>query len=106
MSTSPAPEPGFSHAVARVASPPWLTLAAAIAALVVHLLLGGVYAMSVLLAPLWAVLVLVAFWLVLLVGGLVLARRHSLLVLLVPVAAALVWLLALSAGDAWLGWTA
>ena len=77
----------------------WLGLAA---------LLGTLffYVASGLLAPGWAVAVLLLIWLALLaVAVRLLYLRRPLPVLLTPVAAWLIWLGALTAGENWLGWT-
>jgi hypothetical protein len=77
----------------------WLGLAA-------HLALGIWYAASGLVAPAGAVAGLLGVWLVLLAVAIRLLRRRPALVPLVPLAAVLIWLAVVSAGDAWLGWTA
>ncbi|HEX2354854.1 MAG TPA: hypothetical protein VHI50_00125 [Micromonosporaceae bacterium] len=64
------------------------------------------YAASGLVAPLWAVVALLAVWAALLAGAIWLWRTRPLLVPLVPVAAVLVWVAAVAAGDAFLDWTA
>jgi hypothetical protein len=64
------------------------------------------YAASGLVAPGWAVAGLLALWGVLLVLAVWLRRTRPLLTPLVPVAAVVLWFLAISAGEAWLGWTA
>ena len=77
----------------------WLGLAAL-------LLTGFFYASSGLLAPGWAVAVLLVVWLLLLLLAIQFLRiRRPLYVLPVPVAAWLFWFGALSAGEKWLGWT-
>jgi hypothetical protein len=77
----------------------WLGLAALLVTLIF-------YASSGLLAPAWAVAMLLAIWLVLLVLAIQLLRaRRPLLVLPIPVAAWLIWFGVLSAGENWLGWT-
>ena len=77
----------------------WLGLAARLATLVF-------YAASGLLAPGWAVAVLLVIWLALLAVAIWLLRaRRPLWVLPTPVAAWLIWFGALSAGESWLGWT-
>ena len=77
----------------------WLGFAAMLATLVF-------YAASGLLAPGWAVALLLIIWLALLIVAIrLLRRRRPLLVLLTPVAAYLIWLAALTAGEKWLGWT-
>ena len=73
--------------------------------LLAHLPLVFWYAASGLLAPLWAVVALLAVWAGLLVLAVVLLRRRPLLVPLVPLFALAFWFLAVSAGEAWLGWT-
>jgi hypothetical protein len=78
----------------------WLGLAALLVTLIF-------YASSGLLAPAWAVAMLLAIWLVLLVVAIQLLRaRRPLLVLPIPVAAWLIWFGVLSVGENWLGWTA
>jgi hypothetical protein len=77
----------------------WLGLA-------VLLMTGFFYASSGLLAPAWAVAVLLAIWLLLLIVAIQLLRvRRPLYVLPIPVAAWLIWFGALTAGENWLGWT-
>lgn len=76
------------------------------AGLVAHLALGFWYAATPLVAPAWGVAGLVLIWLVLLAVAIRLLRRRPVLVPVVPVAAVLIWVAAVSAGDAWLGWTA
>ncbi|MEU2615583.1 hypothetical protein ABZ570_29010 [Micromonospora sp. NPDC007271] len=71
----------------------WLGLAA-------HLAVGFWYAASGLVVPGWALAGLLVVWAVLLV------RRRPALVPLAPLSAVLVWLAVVSAGGAWLGWTA
>jgi hypothetical protein len=77
----------------------WLGLAGHVVALVW-------FAASGLVAPAWAVGVLLVIWLGLLVVGLRLRRNHPLWMLAIPVADAVIWFAGVSAGDAWLGWTA
>jgi hypothetical protein len=77
----------------------WLGLAALLVTLIF-------YASSGLLAPAWAVALLLVIWLVLLIVAIQLLRtRRPLYVLPIPVAAWLIWFGALSAGENWLGWT-
>jgi len=77
----------------------WLGLAGLLAAL-------PFYAASGLLAPGWAVVLLLLVWLVLLVLAIrSLYRRQPLWVPVIAVVAWLIWFGALSAGEAWLGWT-
>lgn len=86
--------------------PDWVPTAAAVAALLAHLMVGYFYAISGLVAPTWAVVMLLVWWFVLLVAGIVMWRRRSLWVLAVPGIALVTWIVVLTAGDAWLGWTA
>jgi hypothetical protein len=74
--------------------------------LVGHLAVLPWYAASGLLAPLWAVVGLLAIWAVLLLLGLRLRTTRPLWMLGVPVLAVAIWFGAMSAGDAFLGWTA
>ncbi|SCF23480.1 hypothetical protein GA0074695_4613 [Micromonospora viridifaciens] len=74
--------------------------------LAVHLAVGFWYAASGLVVPGWALAGLLVMWAVLLVAGVRLLRRRPALVLLAPLSAVLIWLAVVSAGDAWLGWTA
>jgi hypothetical protein len=67
--------------------------------------LAPFYFAAGLLAPLWAVVVLVVVWVTLFVLGCVWFRRHPLWTLPLPVVALLVWWGGLSAGEALLGWT-
>jgi hypothetical protein len=77
----------------------WLGFAAFLATLPFYLASG-------LLAPGWAIAVLMIVWLALLAVGIeLLRRRFPLRVLPVPVAAWLIWFGAISAGERWLGWT-
>jgi hypothetical protein len=73
-----------------------------------HLVIGFVpFAVSGLVAPLWGVVVLGAFWVAMLAVAVVLVRRRRpLLVPLVPVASLLGWFAFVSFGSAVLGWTA
>ena len=64
------------------------------------------YAVSGILAPLWAVFVLLAVW----TGHFVLALRwfstRPYAVLFLPVPAVVIWFATMIAGGAWLGWSA
>lgn len=67
---------------------------------------GFFYLASGLVAPLWAVVVLMAIWIGLAVIGIIWFRRHPLRVLALPVAAAAIWWIAITLGERLLGWTA
>ena len=71
-----------------------------------HLATLMFYASSGLVAPLWAMALLMVVWVALLVLAIVLLRRRPAWTLLVPVGAMAIWFAAISAGDAWLNWTA
>jgi hypothetical protein len=64
------------------------------------------YFLSGLLAPLWAVLVLVGIWLVYVALACEWFRTRPLWVLLLPASLAVIWLAAMYGGEAFLGWTA
>ena len=64
------------------------------------------YAASGLVAPWWAVVLLLVLWLVLFVVACHWWTPHPRRVPLVAVAAVLVWFALVTAGGAWLGWTA
>ena len=64
------------------------------------------YAASGLLAPWWAVVLLLVVWLVLFVVACRWWTPHPRRVPLVAVVAVVFWFAALNAGGAWLGWTA
>jgi hypothetical protein len=77
----------------------WLGFVAFLATLIFYVASG-------LLAPGWAVALLLVIWLALLAVAIQLLRqKRPLWVLVLPVVSWLVWFLTLSAGEAWLGWT-
>jgi hypothetical protein len=77
----------------------WLAFAVFLATLVF-------YVSSGLVAPAWAIGVLLLVWLALLATAIVMMqRRKPLWVLVIPVLAFLIWWAALTAGEKWLGWT-
>lgn len=78
----------------------WIALAT-----LLHLVAGFFYLSSGLVAPLWAVGVLLAIWVALAVV-LFRIRTSGPKTLLVPVAAAAIWFLVLWLGDTFLDWTA
>jgi hypothetical protein len=85
---------------------PWWQWALGWLGLAAHLVTVVFYAASGLLAPAWAVAILCVIWLTLLAVAIWLLRtRRPLYVLLVPIAAWLIWFGALTAGENWLGWT-
>ena len=85
---------------------PWWQWALGWVGLAAHLATLVFYAASGLLAPGWAVALLLVIWLALLGVAIWLLRtRRPLLVLVVPVVAWLIWFGVLSAGERWGGWT-
>jgi hypothetical protein len=78
---------------------PWVGLAAMVAVLPFYLASG-------LVAPLWAIIALLLSWAALFYLGVRWRRTRPYLVLALPVAAMAWWFLVLTAGEAWLGWTA
>lgn len=73
---------------------------------IAHVAVGFFYLASGLVAPLWAVLVLWAWWAVLAVVLLRLAVRRSWWTPLVPLVAMASWYLVLFLGESVLGWSA
>lgn len=72
---------------------------------IMHVVVGVFVFSSGLVAPGWAVAVLVVVWFV--AASLLWQwRRRPVHALLVPVVTGAIWFLAISAGGAWLGWTA
>ncbi|CAA9393292.1 MAG: hypothetical protein AVDCRST_MAG35-514 [uncultured Quadrisphaera sp.] len=69
-----------------------------------HLLVLWPYTASGLLAPGWAVAVLLVVWALLGALAVVVHRRHGAVSALVPLLALGVWFAALSLGEAALGW--
>jgi len=64
------------------------------------------YLASGLMAPMWAVVVLLSVWVVLFVLAIKWFGHHPYRVLLLPFTAAAIWFAAMYAGDILLGWTA
>ena len=83
--------------------PGYLAAGLALAALAV---IGIFYVSAGLVAPLWAVILLMIIWTVLVVIGVLWFRRRPFLVLLLPVIAVLVWFGVITVGERLLGWTA
>jgi hypothetical protein len=71
-----------------------------------HLVMGVWYAFSGLVAPAWAVVVLMAIWVLITVATWRLLRGRPALVLAVPVADLAIWLALVTAGGAFLNWSA
>ena len=84
---------------------PWWEYALGALGIAAHLAALVFYAASGLLAPGWAVVLLLLVWLALLAVAIRLLLRRPLLTLAVPVLAAAVWYAALLAGETFLGWT-
>ncbi|MFF0990926.1 hypothetical protein [Kocuria nitroreducens] len=82
----------------------WFVVAVVIAA-VAQLVVGFYYLASGLMAPLWAIVLLGVWWVLLTLVGVWLVRRRSYLVLLVPVVAAATWFGVMTFGGQVLGWT-
>lgn len=83
---------------------PWFVVAVVIAALA-QLVAGFYYLASGLMAPLWAIVLLGVWWVILTLIGVLLVKRRSYLVLLVPVVAVATWFGVMTFGEAVLGWT-
>jgi hypothetical protein len=75
-------------------------------ALAVMVAIAPFFIASGLMAPGWAVGIFIAIWLALFVLGCLWIRRKPLWVIPLPFVAAAIWLGGMSAGGAWLGWTA
>lgn len=96
LSPSPASAAGRRRAVGPL-------VVAAVSG-VVHLVVGYFYLVSGLVAPLWAVLLLLVWWVVLAWLLLRLALRGSWWTPAVPLVAIVTWLAVLSVGGAFLDW--
>ena len=90
----------------ETAAPPWWAKVIGWVGLILHLTLLFWYVAGGLLAPGWAVVTLLLIWAALLVVAIRLRRRRPLFVPLVPIVGLIVWISAISAGEAWLNWTA
>jgi len=71
-----------------------------------HVAVLFLYVISGLAVPAWAVGVLLVIWAGLLAAAIVLFRTRPPWTLVIPVGAVAIWVAVVSAGDAWLGWTA
>lgn len=87
----------------RTTSP--LFVVAVVVATLAQLVVGFYYLASGLMAPLWAIVCLGVWWVLLTYVGVRLVQRRSYLVLLVPVVAIATWFGVMSFGGAVLGWT-
>lgn len=76
-----------------------------VVALILHLAAGLFLLVSGLVAPLWAVALMLIIWAGLLGFG-YLNRQRPWIALLMPVAAAVTWFVVVSLGSAIFGWTA
>jgi hypothetical protein len=97
MSQPPAVTPDRSRV------PGYVAAGLAMAALAV---IGFFYLSSGLIAPLWAVIVLLVIWVGLVVLGVVWFRTHPWRVLALPVVAVAIWYAVITLGERLLGWTA
>lgn len=88
-------------AVAKMSAGQWAILVLAVG---LHLVAGFFFLVSGLVTPWWAVLLLLAIWVVILAWGL--RNRHRPHVLLMPAAAAVVWFVVVQGGSMLFGWTA
>ena len=79
----------------------WVIL---VVSMVLHLIAGFYFLVSGLVAPLWAVILLLVIWAALLAWGY--SIRHKPLVLVVPFVAAVVWFAVVQGGSMIFGWTA
>lgn len=68
--------------------------------------IGVFYFSAGLVAPLWAVIGLIAVWVTLVVIGVRWFRSHPFRLLALPVIAVLIWFAVLTLGERLLGWTA
>lgn len=85
----------------KISAGQWVILVVAIA---LQLVAGFFFFASGLLAPLWAVVLLLVIWVGLTFWGYTI--RHRPVVLVVPLVAALVWVLVIQGGSMIFGWTA
>lgn len=68
--------------------------------------LAWLYLISGLLAPPYAVGILAAIWVLLLIAGIRIRRRRPWLVLAIPFIGLAIWFAVITLGDVFLGWTA
>ena len=74
-------------------------------AMLAMLAIAPFFLSSGLMAPLWAVIALIAVWLALFVLGVVWFRRRPWWTLALPAIAVLIWYGTMTAGETWLCWT-
>ncbi len=95
-----------AHVSAEASGPSLLAKAVGLLGLALHLLLLPLIFTSGLIAPQWGVTVIILGWVALLIVGLRMWRTSPVLIILIPIAGAVWWLAALSAGGTFLGWQA
>lgn len=93
-------------ATAERAGPTLLESTARLVGVVLFAATGLPYVTAGLVAPGWAVLVLLAIWMVLLVVLIRSWRERPWMVFTLPFIAAVIWVAVIQAGDTFLGWTA
>lgn len=94
------------RAATRPAGTSWVFVVAAVVAAAAQLIAGYLYLVSGLIAPGWAVILFLLWWLALTFTGVRFVLRRSYWVLLVPLVAVATWVGAMWIGDVVLGWTA
>ncbi len=82
-----------------------LVVIAVVLAWALQVVVGWFTLSSGLVAPLWAIVVLVGLWVAAVLLLVRTARRQPLATPLVPLANGLLWWAAIVAGGTWLGWT-
>ena len=78
----------------------------AVVTAVLHLLALWLYWLSVLVAPTWGWIALLALWAVFALAAVLVHRRWGGLSAVVPLVAVLTWFAVVTLGDRFLGWTA
>ncbi len=82
-----------------------LSILVVVLAWAMQLVVGWFTAASGLVAPLWAIVVLIGLWLAAVLVLIRIARRRPFTTPLVPLANGGLWWAAIAAGGSWLGWT-